>query len=56
MCTFWVTNGDKQGWVLVPTLFTILLSEILEKAFRNMNNAMYIKTRNDADLYHVANF
>lgn len=30
---FDVTNGDKQGCVLAPTLFSVLLSAMLEEDF-----------------------
>ena len=37
--SFSITNGVKQGCVLVPTLFSIFLSAMLDKAFRDMGMA-----------------
>jgi len=34
--SFTVTNGVKQGCVLVPMLFSILLTAMLDEAFRDM--------------------
>lgn len=33
---FPVTNGVKQGYVLAPTLFSIVFSEMLMYAFRDL--------------------
>ena len=41
--TFTITNGVKQGCVLAPTLFSIFLSAMLEEAFRDMGDGIYIK-------------
>ena len=43
--TFAITNGVKQGWVLAPTLFSIFLSAMLEEAFRDMGDRIYINSR-----------
>ena len=40
--TFAITNGVKQGGVLAPTLFSIFLSAMLEEAFRDMGDGVYI--------------
>ena len=53
---FNVTNGVKQGCMLAPTLFSIFLSEMLEEAFRDMTDSVYIQSRQDADLFKVAHF
>ena len=50
--SFGVTNGVKQGCVLAPTLFSIFLSAMLEEAFKDLNDGVYIQTRQDADLYN----
>ena len=50
--TFALTNGVKQGCVLAPTLF----SAILEEAFRDMGDGIYIQSRQNADLFTVAHF
>ena len=53
---FSVTNGIKQGCVLAPTLFSIFLSAVLDKAFRDMGDGVYIQSRQSADLFNVAQF
>ena len=50
------TNGVKQGCVLAPTLFSIFLSAILDEAFRDMGDGVYIQSRQSADLFNVAHF
>ena len=56
--SFSVTNGVKQGCVLAPTLFSIFLSisAMLDEAFRNMGDGVYIESRQTADLYNVIHF
>ena len=54
--TFTITNGVKQGCVLAPTLFSIFLSPMLEEAFRDMGDGIYIQSRQNADLFTVAHF
>ena len=54
--TIAIVNGVKQGCVLAPTLFSIFLSAILEEAFRDMGNGIYIQSRQNADLFTVAHF
>ena len=54
--SFAVTNGVKQGCVLAPTLFSIFLSAMLEEAFRDMKDGVYIQSRQGADLFNVAHF
>ena len=46
----------KQGCVLAPTLFSIFLSAMLEEAFKDMGDRIYIKSRQNADLFTVAHF
>ena len=53
---FSVTNGIKQGCVLAPTLFSIFLSAMLDDAFRDMGDGVYIQSRQSADLFNVAHF
>ena len=53
---FDVSNGVKQGCVLAPTLFSLYLSAMLEVAFRDIQEGVYIQTRKDADLFNVAHF
>ena len=54
--SFSVTNGFKQGCVLAPTLFSIFLSAMLDEAFRDMGDGVYIQSRQSADLFNVAHF
>ena len=54
--SFSVTNGVKQGYVLAPTLFSIFLSAMLDEAFRNVGDGIYIQSRQSADLFNVAHF
>ena len=53
---FSVTNGVKQGCVVAPTLFYIFLSSMLDEAFRDMGDGIYIQSRQSADLFKVAHF
>ena len=43
--SFSVTNGVKQGRVLAPMLFSIFLSAMLDEAFRDMGDGVYIQSR-----------
>ena len=54
--SFRVTNGVKQSCVLAPTLFSIFLSAMLDDAFRDMGDGVYIQSRQSADLFNVAHF
>lgn len=54
--SFPVSNGVKQGCVLAPTLFSIFLSAMLEEAFADFEEGVYIQSRQDADLFNVAHF
>ncbi|WP_353804357.1 RNA-directed DNA polymerase, partial [Acinetobacter baumannii] len=42
---FQVKSGVKQGCVLAPTLFGIFFSMLLQHAFRDCNEGVYIHTR-----------
>ena len=48
---FPVTNGVKQGCVLAPTLFSMLLS-MLTDAFHYSDPGIYIRYRADGKLFH----
>ena len=48
-----VTNGVKQGCVLVPMLF---LSVMLDEGVRDMGDGVYMQSRQSADLFNVAHF
>ena len=54
--SFSVTNGVKQGCVLAPTLFSIFLSAMVDEAFRDLGDGIYIQSRQSADLFNVAHF
>ena len=41
--SFSVSNGVKQGCVLASTLFSIFLSAMLDEAFRDMGDGIYIQ-------------
>ena len=53
--SFSVTNGVKQGCVLVSALFSFFLSAMLDEAFRDMGGGgVYIQSRQSADLFNIA--
>ena len=54
--TFAITNGVKQGSVLAPSHFSIFMSAMLEEAFRDMGDGIYIQSRQNTDLFTVAHF
>ena len=42
--------------MLAPTLFSLYLSMMLEVAFKDTSEGVYIQTRKEADLFNVAQF
>ena len=52
--SFSITKGVKQGCVLALTLFSVLLSSMLDEAFQDMGEEIYIQSRQSADLFSVA--
>ena len=54
--SFGVTNGVKPGCVLASTLFSIFLSAMLNEAFRDMGDGVYIQYRQNADVFNVTHF
>ena len=54
--SFNVIKGVKLGCVLAPTLLSIFLSAMLDEAFRDMGDGVYIQSRQRADLLNVAQF
>ena len=53
---FAVTNGVKQGCVLAPTLFSILLTATLTHALNSCEKGVLIQSRPNADLFNVSQF
>jgi len=53
---FDVSNGVKQGCVLAPTLFSLYLSAMLEVAFEDSSDGVFIQSRHDADLFNISHF
>ena len=43
--SFSVTNGLKKDCVLAPTLFSVFLKAMLDEAFRDMGDGVYIQYR-----------
>lgn len=51
---FPVSSGVKQGCVLAPTLFGIFFSMLLQYAFKDCEEGVYIHTRADGGLFNIA--
>ena len=51
---FPVSSGVKQGCVLAPTLFGIFFSMLLQYAFKDCREGVYIRTRADGRLFNIA--
>ena len=51
---FPVSSGVKQGCVLAPTLFGIFFSMLLQYAFADCEDGVYVRTRHDGKLFNVA--
>ena len=49
---FPLTNGVKQGCVLAPTLFSMMLSTMLSDAYRDCELGIYIKYGTDERLFN----
>ena len=50
---FPVTNGVNQGWVLAPSLFSIVFSAMLSQAFKDLDVGVYIRFRTDGKLFNL---
>ena len=48
-----VTNGVKQGYVLAPTLFSMMFSAMLAEAFRDNSDGISIRFRTDGKLFNL---
>ena len=53
---FNIIKWVKQGCVLAPTLLSIFLSAMLDEAFRDRGDDVYIQSSQRADLLNVAQF
>ena len=51
---FPVSSGVKQSRVLAPTLFGIFFSMLLQYAFKDCSEGVYIHTRADGKLFNIA--
>ena len=50
---FPVSSGVKQGCVLAPTLFGIFFSMLLQYAFVDCTEGVYVRTRSDGKLFNI---
>ena len=50
---FSITNGVKQGCVLVPNLFSIMFSVMLFDAFSGLDNGINIRYRTDSSVFNL---
>ena len=50
---FKVDSGEKQGCVLLPTLFGIFFSFMLTYAFGTASDGIYLHTRHDGTLFNL---
>ena len=51
---FAIRTGVKQGCVLAPTLFGIFFSTLLNNAFRESREGIYLHTRSDGGLFRLS--
>ena len=49
---FVVMHGTKQGYVLVPTLFSFYLTAVLETVSKGLNRGVFIHTRTHGKLFN----
>ena len=49
-----VSSGVKQGCVLAPTLFGIFFSTLLQYAFNDCDDGVYVRTKQDSNLFNIA--
>ena len=48
-----VTNGGKQGYVLAPTLFSMMFSAMLAEAFRDNSDGIPIRYWTDSKVFNL---
>ena len=53
---FKVETGVKQGDLLAPTLFSVFFSIVLNDAFRDCNQGIYIRYRSSGKLFNIRRF
>ena len=53
---FSISNGAKQGCVLVPTLFGIVFALMLQYAFRELDLGVYLQVRCDGGVFNLRRF
>ena len=51
---FLVSSGVKQGCVLAPTLFGIFFYMLLQYAFADCEDGVYVRTRQNGKLFNIA--
>ena len=51
-----VETGVKQGDLLAPTLFSVFFSIVLNDAFRDCNQGIYIRYRSSGKLFNIRRF
>jgi len=51
--SFPITAGVKQGCVLAPLLFSLLLGAMLASIGQGLEEGTYIRTRSDGGLYNL---
>ena len=53
---FKVETSVKQGDLLAPTLFSVFFSIVLNDAFRDCNQGIYIRYRSSGKLFNIRRF
>ena len=49
-----ISNGVKQGCVLAPSLFGIFLTAVIQEAYKDRDEGIYIRYRTDGKLFNIA--
>ena len=53
---FATSNGVQQECVLAPNIFSLCMAAMIEVAFKDIQEGVYIQTSKEADLFNVAHF